>query len=297
MVFIGFSPSLRLIAIRTQDSGFVGQSQIGIDDILERCADAAASCHHHDIPAGLESAFVEAVGLPQAAADPVADHGMTQLFADGDAHPVGAGPVLPGVEYQIRIGLSGGGIQPPEYVVQFQAAGKFHSIRTTILISYFLIAMISLSVFAIVALHYTKKTVLENAESYSIQLINQVNSDIDSYMGYLRNTAVLISSNSDVHNYLFGTGEDARESKAQVERIVAQFKTIMDTRDDIVNIGIIGENGKYILNHGFFKINENVDLENVEWIQKAHSNQVAIEISSSHVQNVIDGRYEWVVTK
>lgn len=174
--------------------------------------------------------------------------------------------------------------------------GKFHSIRTTILVSYFLIAMVSLMVFAIVALHYTKKTVLENAEEYSIQLINQVNSDIDSYMGYLRNTAVLISSNSDVHDYLYGQREDEKETEAQVERILVQFKSIMDTRDDIVNIGIIGENGKYILNDGFFAVNENVDLKNIEWIQRAYENQEAIQISSSHVQNVIDENYEWVVT-
>ena len=84
---------------------------------------------------------------------------------------------------------------------------KFHSIRTAILLSYFLIAMISLLVFAFVASHYTEKTVLENAEEYSSQLISQVNNDIDSYMGYLRNTAVLISSNSDVHDFLFGTDD------------------------------------------------------------------------------------------
>ena len=178
---------------------------------------------------------------------------------------------------------------------KFNFREKFHSIRTTILLSYFLIAMISLLVFAVVALHYTEKTVLENAEEYSIQLINQVNSDIDSYMGYLRNTAVLISSNSDVHDYLFGT-DDYEKEKELKERIVAQFKTIMDTRDDIVNIGIIGENGRYILNQGYFRLNENVNLDTVDWIQRAKSNHGIIEISSSHVQNVVDGRYEWVVT-
>lgn len=172
---------------------------------------------------------------------------------------------------------------------------KFHSIRTAILLSYFLIAMISLLVFAFVASHYTEKTVLENAEEYSSQLISQVNNDIDSYMGYLRNTAVLISSNSDVHDFLFGT-DDYDENNDLKERIVAQFETIMDTRDDIVNIGIIGENGKYILNQGYYRLNENVDLENVDWIQRARSNYGTIQISSSHVQNVVDGRYEWVVT-
>lgn len=173
---------------------------------------------------------------------------------------------------------------------------RFRSIRTVIFLSYFLVALAALAVFAMVALHYTEKTVLENAEEYSTQLINQVNNDIDSYMDYLRNTAVLISSNTDVHDYLFGMSEDEQESRAQAERIVTQFETIMDTRDDIVNIGIIGENGKYLLNQGFLKLNENVDLEKVAWIQQAYDNHGSTTISSSHVQNVVAGRYEWVVT-
>ena len=81
--------------------------------------------------------------------------------------------------------------------------GRFHSIRSAILSSYFIVVMIALAVFALVALRYTEKTVLENAEEYSIQLIEQVNSDIDSYMDYLHNISVLIASDGDVQDYLF----------------------------------------------------------------------------------------------
>lgn len=169
---------------------------------------------------------------------------------------------------------------------------KNRSIRVTILVSYFFVAMVSLMVFAMVAMNYTRKTVLENAKEYSLQLINQVNNDIDSYMDYLRNTAILISSNEDVQEYLFENGRD----KAQVDRITAQFRTIMDTRADIVNIGIIAENGKYLLNHGQLKVNENVELHELEWILQAYENKGLTTISSSHVQNVVDGKYEWVVT-
>ena len=173
---------------------------------------------------------------------------------------------------------------------------RFKSIRTSILLSYILVVLVSVAVFAMVALNYTEKTVLENAEEYSTQLINQVNSDIDSYMDYLRNTAILISSNADVHDYLFGNSGDAAQKEEQIERIITQFRTILDTRDDIVNIGIIGKDGKYIMNQGLFHINENIELENVEWLQKALDNHGITAISSSHVQNVVAGRYEWVVT-
>lgn len=173
---------------------------------------------------------------------------------------------------------------------------KFKSIRTTILLSYVLVVMVSVAVFAMVALNYTEKTVLENAEEYSTQLITQANRDIDSYMKYLRNTSILISSNADVHDYLFGVNKDTGETAQTVERIIAQFQTILDTRNDIVNIGIIGENGRYLINQGALKINENVSLKDVEWVQKAQNSQGLTTISSSHVQNVVDGRYEWVVT-
>ena len=52
---------------------------------------------------------------------------------------------------------------------------KFHSIRIAIISSYFLIVVVSLAVFALVALSYTERTVMKNAEEYSMQLIEQVN--------------------------------------------------------------------------------------------------------------------------
>ncbi len=122
--------------------------------------------------------------------------------------------------------------------------GKFRSIRSAILSSYFLIVMVALAVFAVVALRYTEKTVLENAEEYSIQLIEQVNSDIDSYMDYLHNISVLIAFDGDVHDYLFNEKLTEEERRERFLRITTQFGTIMETRDDIVNIGIIGENDK-----------------------------------------------------
>lgn len=174
--------------------------------------------------------------------------------------------------------------------------GRFHSIRSSIMTSYVVIVMVALAVFAMVALQYTEKTVLENAEEYSIQLIEQVNSDIDSYIDYLHNISVLIASDEDVHDYLFQEKLTDHERQERFARITTRFGTIMETRDDIVNIGVIGEKGRYIINNGSFKINENVALEELEWIQKAYEKKGSTVISSSHVQNLVDGKYEWVIT-
>ena len=56
-----------------QNPGLFRQGQIGATQLLKVRLQRPGSCHHHNIPAGLEHAFVEAVNLPEAAADPVAD--------------------------------------------------------------------------------------------------------------------------------------------------------------------------------------------------------------------------------
>lgn len=178
----------------------------------------------------------------------------------------------------------------------FHLIEKFSSIRGAILSSYFLVALVSLAVFAVVALHYTEKTVLENAEEYSIQLIQRVNSDIDSYMDYLYNISILITSDRDVHDYLFKQGQNAEESYERYERISSQFETIMETRNDIVNIGILGGNEDYLLNSGRENLNPNVELETMDWICRTKEKKGMTEISSSHVQNLVAGHYEWVIT-
>ena len=172
----------------------------------------------------------------------------------------------------------------------------FHTIRSAVLGSYFLIAALALSVFGIVAVRYTEKTVMENAKEYSIQLVEQVNSDIDSYMDYLRNISALITSDGDMHDYFWGESQIMEEMEEQKKRITARFETILETRSDIVNIGIIGMDGRYLINNGYYRMNENVTLEELPWIQKVMEKKGVTVISSSHVQNVVDGKYEWVIT-
>ena len=76
--------------------------------------------NHHNIPTGLEFILVQTINFPQSSADPIAHHSMTQLLADGNAHPIGVGAVASGIEYQMAVGLTGSPVKPLENVVKFQ---------------------------------------------------------------------------------------------------------------------------------------------------------------------------------
>ena len=80
--------------------------------------DRPGACHNHNVPAALECFLVEAVDFTQSSADTVAHIGFPQLFADGNAHPIGGSAVASGIQHQMAVGLSVCLVKTLEYVVE-----------------------------------------------------------------------------------------------------------------------------------------------------------------------------------
>ena len=62
---------------------------------------------------------MQAVNLPQTAANPVANHRVSQLFTHRDANAVFVLPIGSGVQDKVAVGHSGGVIQPAENMIEF----------------------------------------------------------------------------------------------------------------------------------------------------------------------------------
>ena len=88
-----------------------------------------------------------------------------------------------------------------------------------------------------------------------------MNQNIDSYIDYMENIAYLISSSEDVQDYLF---DDEIDNEGRY-RILNQFETILDSRSDIRNVGIISKNGRMLINDGKKSVNSDLDLNTQEW--------------------------------
>ena len=173
---------------------------------------------------------------------------------------------------------------------------RFRSIRTSIIFSFAFLIVFALLIFFVLSLRFTREAVLENSTEYTSQLIGQVNDDIDSYIGYMENISFLVASNSDVRDYLFEETL-SEERKAELrERIIEVFKTLTDTRDDIANIALLPEKRECLINKGNSELNPFISVPDLSWYQEAVDAGGRAVISSSHVQNVIQGSYDWVVT-
>lgn len=173
---------------------------------------------------------------------------------------------------------------------------RMKSVQTTIMMSFSALMVVAVLIFMLIAINYTSNSIYENAVNYMNQIIKQVNYDLDSYVGFLKNISYIVSTNEDVSNYLFNTELTEEDKLAAEEKIITQFKTIMDSRSDIYNIAIVAENDRSILNDGHAKFTEYIDIKDQDWYKKALESENGTNISPSHVQNAIEDSYKWVIT-
>lgn len=170
--------------------------------------------------------------------------------------------------------------------------GKFKSIQSAMFAAVSLLILGAVATVTLVSMNFTRSTIFENSSLYTRTIIRQMNQNIDSYIDYMENIAYIVSSSEDVQEYLFGSGD----TDAARERILGQFETILDSRSDILNVGIIGTNGRMLINEGRESVNPDLDLSTQEWYTEPLKADVSVCLTSSHVQHIISGQRPWVIT-
>lgn len=170
--------------------------------------------------------------------------------------------------------------------------GKFSSIQSVIFATVAVLVLSAVVIVTGVSMKFTNTSIFENSSEYTHTIIQQMNKNIDSYIDYMENIAYLISSNEDVQDYLF----DEKIDNEGRYRILNQFQTILDSRSDIRNVGIISKNGRMLINDGSKSVNQDLDLNTQEWYATALEKPNGPILTSSHVQHIISGERPWVIT-
>ena len=170
--------------------------------------------------------------------------------------------------------------------------GKFSSIQSVIFATVAVLVLSAVVIVTGVSMKFTNTSIFENSSEYTHTIIQQMNQNIDSYIDYMENIAYLISSNEDVQDYLF---DDKIDNEGRY-RILNQLQTILDSRSDIRNVGIISKNGRMLINDGSKSVNQDLDLNTQEWYATALEKPNGPILTSSHVQHIISGERPWVIT-
>lgn len=169
-------------------------------------------------------------------------------------------------------------------------------IHTAVMGVFTVLILMSSIAFFILAISFTERSVIKNSEEYTEQLIQKVNDDMDSYMNYMKDISSMVYSSRDIQKYLFQEELSKDLQEDNYARIIEQFRTIMNTRKDVCNIAVLGDNGKSVINRGTSALNPYISLSEQEWYKTVKEESEEIHITSSHVQNMIYDQYDWVIT-
>lgn len=173
----------------------------------------------------------------------------------------------------------------------------FKSIRSTIFVALSVLVLCAVLVATAVSVRYTNSAIYENSTLYTQTIIRQLNQNIDSYITYMDNIVSVIAKSQDAYQILYQADvENEAEKTGHRKRLLEQFDTILKSRDDICNIGLVQKDGVMLINSGYQATNPDLDLSTQEWYADAVDNYNQYCLSSSHVQHVIKGQRPWVIT-
>ena len=174
---------------------------------------------------------------------------------------------------------------------------RFNSIQSQITVAFSCLILLTALMIVMITYKLWISSVETNSREYTKQLIQQVNTNIDSYITYMENISQMATNNSDIKKYLSNTPSASANEKQDLEQVISgQFDSILSVRKDISNIIIFGPNGSAILSNKNLSLNPYVVPQEQSWYMNAIEANGKPVISSSHVQNVVANDYRWVVS-
>lgn len=171
----------------------------------------------------------------------------------------------------------------------------FKSVRSALFAAISVMVLCAVVIVVAISLRFTRTSVFDNAVVYTRTIVRQTNQNIDSYIDYMDNIVTMVSGSRDTQSFLYDKDEETLQISECRQRLVEQFRTILKSRSDIRNIGLIQKDGNRLFNNGGQQKNAYLDLDTQAWYKNAITSNRSV-LTSSHVQHVIRGERPWVIT-
>lgn len=171
---------------------------------------------------------------------------------------------------------------------------KRRSISTAIVSSFTALILVVTAVIVGRSYAYTTEQLQSNAIDYTQQLIAQVNAELDMYVEHIIDISDFIVNNGVVSTYL--DTDSSAQRRVQTHRVEQILRNASDIRRDISVVALVDRDGRVLFGDASAHLNPHADYQNAVWFQSALAAQGKVSVSSSRVENLVDGMYQWVVS-
>lgn len=158
------------------------------------------------------------------------------------------------------------------------------SIQVIITISFTAVTILAMVLAGIISYKKFADTSEKNAALAAQQLVGQINSNIEYYLKSMINVSNVLSNNI----YL--------DSNIKNNNLMDQMNVIINTRSDIATLAVFSENGELLLGTSKAQLKTSTDITKQVWFKNALNKSDNVIFSLPHVQNLFQGKHDWVVS-
>lgn len=161
---------------------------------------------------------------------------------------------------------------------------KFKSIQFILTVTITIITTVAMLSVGLSFFKKFSRTTEINASMSTQQIIQQVNMNLEYYLGSMIEISNILGNG--IHNNSALPNDDLQK----------QMNIILHSRKDIVSLAVFTAKGEYIIGEDSAKLKEDLDISAQDWFKKAVTYPYVSHFSSPHVQNLFEGKHNWVVS-
>ncbi len=164
---------------------------------------------------------------------------------------------------------------------------SFHVRKIQVLISLSSITITLLTVVLVSVLLFNRfsKAAEENAYLNLGQIIEQVNANLELYVGGMQDIFELTQEQMN-----------AASDIPDDQKLDEQLGTILNTRKDLVSIALFTKEGNLVRGVPELPMRQNTKLTEQLWFESAIQNPKSLQFTPPHIQNLFKSDYRWVVS-
>ncbi|OBZ13681.1 sensor histidine kinase [Bacillus sp. FJAT-26390] len=173
---------------------------------------------------------------------------------------------------------------------------QFKSIHTSIALAFSCLIICTTVILSVNTYLISSDAVKDNSYDYTAQLIEQVNTNIQTYIGNMESIADLALRDEELQRLMRLSDPQDPEGLALARQTSTFFRSIAKSRNDIASIVFIGTNGALVSDRDDAQLKDYHELLKQDWYKTAKAAGGKSVISSSRVQHVYKNEYNWVVS-
>jgi len=170
---------------------------------------------------------------------------------------------------------------------------RFGTLESRIYMIFTLMIFATVFVMQLVSFRFTMNTVRNSTLDNNRILLEQLVKQIDSYIEGMEQISFAVQNDIQLVEYL----QEGKKSLSNEYSLIQQrLGNYIQARNDISDIIIVGHDGAVISGDPETALNPWTNVSDKEWYKEALDAGGQTVVSSSYVQNIVAGRYSWVVS-